>query len=228
VSNRKRTDEQGTLPDGWIEVPLDGHRIPARGYDTLTAFVLAGGWAVFRIHDRPGLPAVCHYVEQDDDRRPESWWYLAEVRYLTGGPYRIATDWAEFPIAQLDRLATTADFVEVLTATSKRPVSKLLDRATEIGRMPLLPLIPARFVENLPAVYAASNPRDRGVSFFMHIARAYEELITRGRRPAPEIADLLGVPSTTVHRWLREARALGYLAPARKDQPTRRGRNYVR
>lgn len=228
MSNRKRPDEQGTLPDGWVTVGLDDYRIPARRYENMTVFVIGGGWTVFRVHDRPGLPVPCLYVRQHDDRRPDPWWYLDEIRYRTGGPYRMATDWSEFPIAQLDRLATTTDFFELLEATRDSPPGELLDRATEVGRLALRALLPNHWLEALPALYAASDPRDRGVSFYIHVARAYEEILARGGQPGPEIAARLGVPSTTVHRWLREARALGYLAPARRDEPSKPGRTYIR
>lgn len=230
MSNRTAPSKKGTWPAGWVEVGLDEHRIPARRYENLAAYVIGGGWAVAHVFDLPHQPAALRYVQVvDDPRKKEPWWYLAEVRFVFGRSTQLATDWSTFPVTQLDLLATTDDFVEVLTATLPVSATDLLERIHEVCRLPLRPLPARPWLENLPAVYAASDPRDRGTSFYLHVAEAYKQVIARGGKPAPEIAALLDLPATTVYRWIGEARALGYLSPGRREgQSTRPARSYVR
>ena len=78
-----------------------------------------------------------------------------------------------------------------------------------------------------PAVAIALEPQlDLGVSdtrtgkrpdeFYRAVAEAYSWLAGRGRRPAPELAAINGVPATTIHRWVKEARRRGLLGPGRR------------
>jgi hypothetical protein len=50
------------------------------------------------------------------------------------------------------------------------------------------------------------------------VAEAYNSLVTTTSAPAKALADEAGVPVTTVHRWIREARQRGFLPPARKGR----------
>jgi DNA-directed RNA polymerase specialized sigma24 family protein len=54
--------------------------------------------------------------------------------------------------------------------------------------------------------------------FYPRVAAAYAEYAPRTRAPAKEIATEAGVPVTTAHRWIREARRRGFLTPARKGK----------
>ena len=56
--------------------------------------------------------------------------------------------------------------------------------------------------------------------FYEAIADLYRRLVATGKRPAPALAKANDVPTTTVHRWVKEARARGLLAPARKGGST--------
>jgi hypothetical protein len=47
--------------------------------------------------------------------------------------------------------------------------------------------------------------------FYRTVADLYQWLSARVSRPAEEIADANGVPSTTVHRWIKEARHRGIM-----------------
>jgi hypothetical protein len=53
--------------------------------------------------------------------------------------------------------------------------------------------------------------------FYRRVAMAYRQY-AQERSPAPAIAEEAGVPVTTVHRWVREARRRGFLPPGRKGQ----------
>lgn len=52
--------------------------------------------------------------------------------------------------------------------------------------------------------------------FLADVAHAYTVLARDGQKPAPVIAAEADVPVTTVHRWIKEARRRGLLAPARR------------
>jgi hypothetical protein len=54
--------------------------------------------------------------------------------------------------------------------------------------------------------------------FSRRVAAAYREVVGTSSTPAKLLADEAGVPVTTVHRWIREARRAGYLEPARKGR----------
>jgi hypothetical protein len=53
--------------------------------------------------------------------------------------------------------------------------------------------------------------------FYRRVAMAYRQY-AQVRPPAPAIAEEAGVPVTTVHRWVREARRRGYLPPGRQGK----------
>ena len=57
---------------------------------------------------------------------------------------------------------------------------------------------------------------DAPEEFYPRVADAYREYAPRTRAPAKEMAAEAGVPVTTAHRWIREARRRGFLPPARK------------
>jgi hypothetical protein len=57
-------------------------------------------------------------------------------------------------------------------------------------------------------------------AFWRQLADVYRDAAALSRRPAAEIAEAVGVPVVTVHRWVAEARKRGLLPPA---SPGRRG-----
>lgn len=70
-----------------------------------------------------------------------------------------------------------------------------------------------------PVVPALSRPGGADPeTFYRQVAQAYNAAVVTTRGPAKLIADQAGVPVTTVHRWIREARRRGYLPPARKGR----------
>lgn len=52
--------------------------------------------------------------------------------------------------------------------------------------------------------------------FYRKVGRAYSYYAGESRKPAALIAEQAGVPVTTVHRWIREARRRNFLPPAKK------------
>ena len=59
------------------------------------------------------------------------------------------------------------------------------------------------------------TPRGRPDRFYADIAAEYQDQTRRSRRPAADLADRHGVPASTAHRWIKEARRRGLLAPGR-------------
>jgi hypothetical protein len=54
--------------------------------------------------------------------------------------------------------------------------------------------------------------------FYQEVANQYGQLVATSNRPAAEMAELYGIPVTTVHRWVKEARRRGFLGPGRKGR----------
>ena len=61
----------------------------------------------------------------------------------------------------------------------------------------------------------AGGARGRPDRFYADIAGEYQDLTRTSNRPAADLADRHDVPVTTAHRWIKEARRRGLLAPAR-------------
>jgi hypothetical protein len=57
--------------------------------------------------------------------------------------------------------------------------------------------------------------RGRPDVFYRDVADVYLELAQASHRPASEIAAQHGVPVSTAHRWVKEARRRGFLPPGR-------------
>jgi hypothetical protein len=54
--------------------------------------------------------------------------------------------------------------------------------------------------------------------FYKRVADVYRELVGWTNRPAVELAEANGVPVTTAHRWVKEARRRGFLPPGQKGR----------
>jgi hypothetical protein len=55
-------------------------------------------------------------------------------------------------------------------------------------------------------------------AFSKRVAEAYNAAVLTTSKPATVLAAEAGVPVTTVHRWIREARLRGHLPPAKKGR----------
>ena len=67
----------------------------------------------------------------------------------------------------------------------------------------------------LPDRLLQEDPRRRPDEFYATVAAAYRHLATATHRPVVELATANEVPRTTAHRWVKEARRRGLLAPGR-------------
>ena len=55
-------------------------------------------------------------------------------------------------------------------------------------------------------------------AFYQRVAASYSARAAQSNRPAVEMANANGVPVTTVHRWVKEARRRGFLPPGQKGR----------
>ncbi|NUV60647.1 hypothetical protein [Streptomyces sp. CAI-85] len=55
-------------------------------------------------------------------------------------------------------------------------------------------------------------------AFYRRVAEVYNDAVRETAAPAKVLAEEAGVPTTTVHRWIFEARRRGFLPPARKGR----------
>jgi hypothetical protein len=62
---------------------------------------------------------------------------------------------------------------------------------------------------------AAVTGRGRPDSFYQEVAHTYLDLAQASIRPVAELAEANGVPVTTAHRWIKEARRRRFLPPGR-------------
>jgi transposase-like protein len=62
----------------------------------------------------------------------------------------------------------------------------------------------------------SSSRGKRPDQFYYEVAAAYSWLAGRVRRPAKELATINGVPESTIHRWVKEARRRQLLGPGRR------------
>jgi hypothetical protein len=91
--------------------------------------------------------------------------------------------------AQIDqRITTAATGHKVVATRAKRPTARL----------------------HVPT----SNPKP--ARFYKQVAELYIRLTDASRRPAAELAEAAGVPVSTAHRWVREARRRGFLPPGQR------------
>jgi len=100
---------------------------------------------------------------------------------------------------------------EALDATVKIGQAAETDTAQPIG--------PRKVYRLGTAVDFSSAPPGRKPDwFYQEVANQYGHLVATSNRPAAEMAEIHGLPITTVHRWVKEARRRGFLGPGRKGR----------
>ena len=62
------------------------------------------------------------------------------------------------------------------------------------------------------------HPRPKPDSFYQEVARDYLDAASVSARPAVNLAKGAGVPVSTVHGWIKEARRRGFLPPGQKGR----------
>lgn len=109
-------------------------------------------------------------------------------------------------------------------ATYRRPdhwVAAMLHAQVEGSGVPQAPAPRDRRDEPVRAPTARLRPptgREHPDGFYADVARRYSALLRTSDRPAADIAEASGIPVTTVHRWVKEARRRGFLPPGRRGR----------
>jgi hypothetical protein len=122
--------------------------------------------------------------------------------------------WRSVPIAEATTMANLPEYRNVITAHLRDE-----DAEVEIGGgakdvQPVLRVKRTAHAYRLPTPLGNKYPD----SFYERVAKAFETALQAGEAPAQTIANANGVPLTTVHRWVREARRRAVLAPAQKGR----------
>ncbi len=131
------------------------------------------------------------------------------------------------PPATLRELSLSRLEAQLNAAIRSAGPAAVLDAARSIGQAKLDVL--AELTRGIGAVlHPAGEPEPRprltrpdGTNpdvFYRLVAAAYYEYAAATRAPAKEMAAEAGVPVTTAHRWIREARRRNWLPPAKQGR----------
>lgn len=130
------------------------------------------------------------------------------------------------PVGRIEAAAnaqlTVVDDTIVPTAPSRRhPHTPRSPRTSEQGWDTIDPARARARPPEPPAELLASAPPPTGGrrrhpdGFYRRVATVYLNLAQSSSRPAAELAEANGVPTTTAHRWIKESRRRGFLPPGR-------------
>jgi hypothetical protein len=165
-----------------------------------------GGWTRFTAAGQP--PAYVRWRLSDSGRLE-----VAEL-YLTGAPITAST-LRELPLADLQAWANSPKMREAIVGQLDLEGVELAavaaDFATTHYDHPELRRL-RRAGLPVPTDTGGKHPD----SFYRRVAKVYAGLAEQTNRPAAEMAEANNVPVTTVHRWIKEARRRGFLAPGQK------------
>lgn len=169
-------------------------------------FPAGGGWYEWR--QDPPLPAP---VLVRIDVVPDGRLVLVGLR-IDGGP--TAELLRSIPVGRIEAAANAQLTVVDDTIVPSGPIPQ-----RPAGGQPPRPS-PHGWETTDPALARERPPVTRGRrrhpdGFYREVARAYHDLALGSSRPAAELAEANGVPRTTAHRWIKEARRRGYLPPGR-------------
>ena len=174
--------------------------------------VLVGsdGWILWRPGNDDDDPGVRVHVRENADGR-----FVVDALEATAGTALTAGRLRQLPLGSFETMVNSAVMrdllAEVASSTSVSDVRNL-----SFGKRG--PSIPIGAPGTLPNVEAKGRRPDE---FYLALAAEIASLASGGsRRPAADIAEANGVPVTTVHRWMKEARRRGLLSPARPKRRT--------
>ena len=181
----------------------------------------------FVVHLLNDSGGVVHYTD-DSIRRP----VIVRVREAADGRLEVA----EVYLPPEAGPVTSDHLRQIPVARIEAHVNQPERRAVVIDSLrpdaPRLPLEVAAFRYMSEAMEGTEAPtrRRRSLrlvlpttrrypdSFYSGLAALYSGLAGEGRRPAAAIAEANGIPVSQVHRWVKEARRRGLLAPGRSGK----------
>jgi hypothetical protein len=174
---------------------------------------LRDGWFLFQ----PGRgDAYIRFRERPDGRLVVSEMYLRADGGITSEQLRAlpvarAEAAANSPAAKEDVLLASA----IMTDAVEVPVLSRRGAGSDSSPIAFADISTGVAAPRLKLRASRGRAR-RADEFYRAVADAYSWLATQSKRPAAELAERNGVPVTTVHRWVKEARRRGFLGPGRR------------
>jgi hypothetical protein len=166
-----------------------------------------GGWVEYRSDD---ADVYLRFEDRDGALR------VVEVRWASDEPLTGET-LRTLQLAQIEAAVNRPAPAEDLREWLDEPAPDLQDVLSRgIGRVSPHYLRPR--YEVAPVVPVPEGGGRYPDSFYKIVADRYSGLQTLGEPAARTIADANGVPVTTVNRWVKEARARGFLPPGRRGK----------
>lgn len=146
-------------------------------------------------------------------------WSVTDMHWPGARPIR-TEDLRKVPIGKIEAFCNLPEIVEVLhSKMSANP--KTLE---QIARKSVVAVnVVNREIQQRRAVQRITKlriPDERPYpsEFYAQVAAIYSDLSAAVRNPAIEFSEKANVPLSTVHRWIKEARARGELLPSRNRQ----------
>jgi hypothetical protein len=165
-----------------------------------------GGWTRFAAAGQ--APAYVRWRLGDGGRLE-----VAEL-YLTGAPIT-ATALRDLPLTDLQAWANSPKMRDTIVRQLDDPGPDLAGAAADFATYRYdHPELRRLRRAGLPVPTGASGKHPD--SFYRRVAKVYAGLAEQTSRPAVEIAEANNLPVSTVHRWIKEARRRGFLAPGQR------------
>lgn len=118
------------------------------------------------------------------------------------------------PLGHIETMANTAPgFGPHIAGTPQGPMGEAFNKVPQQANRHMLALAARKQRQPLSRP-DGTNPE----AFYQQVADAYRDAVQGTNKVAKVLAEEAGVPVTTVHRWILEARRRGFLPPARKGR----------
>lgn len=171
-----------------------------------------GGWARCNLPALEDLDDLLVFVTEAEHGR----FVLAEV--VIQARHGVSTRLLR--VVPLGRIETALNSPAIATELRRKLVTPLGE--TPPG-MESAPQVSGRFGRGRrarPAGLALEVPPDarKPDEFYMQVAEVFAEVARTSKQPAVDLAAANEVPVTTVHRWVKEARRRGLMAPGRRSR----------
>jgi hypothetical protein len=138
----------------------------------------------------------------------------AELRL--DGPVLDSNTLRRLPLTVMETFANTVWRDEIRDMLDKAPAGDLHDRSVMPPQMGEPGSIRRSILRKTARLKIPDGTKPD--SFYQQVAKIYSHLARGSNRPAVELAEANGVPVTTTHRWVKEARRRGYLPPGQKGR----------
>jgi hypothetical protein len=141
---------------------------------------------------------------------------LEPVELRLDGPVLDSSTLRRLPLTIMETFANTVWRGELRDMLDVQPVGDLHDRSIMPPQFGEPGSIRRSIVRKTARLKVPDGPKPD--SFYQQVAKVYGHLARGSNRPAVELAEVNGVPVTTAHRWVKEARRRGFLAPGQKGR----------